>query len=148
MTHFKKNGGFTLVELIVVIAILAILAGIAVPAYSSYLRSAKKASDITALAAVKTACVAAMADQGAVTEIVVAAADEQDEAGNVTATGKISDITVTVGGENYLLYTASTDAAVLATVAVTDFNTYMAAVPCLSYFNSGAIWTVADGWAE
>ena len=38
---FKSNGGFTLVELIVVIAILAILAGIAVPAYSGYIDKAQ-----------------------------------------------------------------------------------------------------------
>lgn len=38
---FKKNGGFTLVELIVVIAILAILATIAVPAYSKYVEKAQ-----------------------------------------------------------------------------------------------------------
>ena len=38
---FKSNGGFTLVELIVVIAILGLLAGIGVPAYSKYVNTAK-----------------------------------------------------------------------------------------------------------
>ena len=58
---FKSNGGFTLVELIVVIAILAILAGVAVPAYSGYIEKANSAADIVELDAVKTACQAALA---------------------------------------------------------------------------------------
>ena len=54
---FKSNGGFTLVELIVVIAILAILAGVAVPAYSGYIDKANEAADMTLLDSVKTAIV-------------------------------------------------------------------------------------------
>ena len=57
MNMFKKNGGFTLVELIVVIAILAILAGVAVPAYSGYISKANEAADYTMLDGVKTAAV-------------------------------------------------------------------------------------------
>ena len=52
---FKSNGGFTLVELIVVIAILAILAGVAVPAYSGYIKKANEAADQTALDGIMTA---------------------------------------------------------------------------------------------
>lgn len=51
----QSNGGFTLVELIVVIAILAILAGIAVPAYSGYVEKAERANDEALLAEINTA---------------------------------------------------------------------------------------------
>lgn len=49
MKNFKKNGGFTLVELIVVIAILAILAAVAIPAYSGYIEKANRSGDETLL---------------------------------------------------------------------------------------------------
>lgn len=55
MSLLKKNGGFTLVELIVVIAILAILAGVAVPAYSGYVEKANKQADITLARDIKQA---------------------------------------------------------------------------------------------
>ena len=74
MNMFKKNGGFTLVELIVVIAILAILAGVAVPMYSGYISKANEAADMTLLDSVKTAVVFAVTEKdagAAIDEIVV-----------------------------------------------------------------------------
>ena len=77
MKTLRKNGGFTLVELIVVIAILAILAGVAVPAYSGYIKKANDAAVITQLDAIKTAA----------------------EAANATNATEISGITVTTTGK-------------------------------------------------
>ena len=72
MNMFKKNGGFTLVELIVVIAILAILAGIAVPAYSGYIKKAEEAASYQALNAVSTTAQGVAAGKSAsVTDITV-----------------------------------------------------------------------------
>ena len=87
MNMMKKNGGFTLVELIVVIAILAILAGVAVPAYSGYITKAKDAAVITELDAIATAAQAANAEKGEITKIEVKA----DKTITVTADPKADD---------------------------------------------------------
>lgn len=62
MRNLKKNGGFTLVELIVVIAILAILAGVAVPAYSGYISKANQSNDTTLAAEIENALTLAYYD--------------------------------------------------------------------------------------
>ena len=71
MNNFKKTGGFTLVELIVVIAILGILAAVAIPAYSGYITKANDASAITELDAIQTAAQAANATVGTIDKIVI-----------------------------------------------------------------------------
>ena len=94
MNMFKKNGGFTLVELIVVIAILAILAGVAIPAYNGYITKAKDAAVITELDAIATAAQAANAKVGAVASITVS-----DE-GEIT----INPATDTASGSDFYLF--------------------------------------------
>ena len=128
MNMFKKNGGFTLVELIVVIAILAILAGVAVPAYSGYIAKANEAADLTQLDAIKTAAAFAYMD-------AKVAAGEGDEA-TITA----------------LVVTEGTDGAVSVKVntetADTDISDYYNNFPGFKSekFEDGAKWSVADGW--
>ena len=61
---FKANGGFTLVELIVVIAILGILAVTAVPAYTEYISRAENAvASYNASEDAREAAIDAIADQ-------------------------------------------------------------------------------------
>ena len=41
MAYFKKQTGFTVIELTIVVAIIAILSAIAVPAYTGYMKTAR-----------------------------------------------------------------------------------------------------------
>ena len=130
MNMFKKNGGFTLVELIVVIAILAILAGVAIPAYSGYINSANKAADITVCDAVKTAAMAALATKGEVTKVEISTTGTVDATCNSTVyhllggtandTTAASDFVTFFGSSTIPAFKSQTDSKVLATKATWD----------------------------
>ena len=64
MNAFKKNGGFTLVELIIVIAILAILSTVAVAGYSTYISKANQSVVNTFEADVERQAMLANAETG------------------------------------------------------------------------------------
>lgn len=54
MITFKKNKGFTLIEVMIVVAIVAILASIALPSYSNYIkksRASNAGADLVSLGA-------------------------------------------------------------------------------------------------
>ena len=71
----KKNGGFSLVEMIVVIAIMAILIGVLAPAYLRYIEKTRKQRDDTAAEELKHAA-----------EIVVFSGEYQVATGTVLVT--------------------------------------------------------------
>ena len=137
MNMFKKNGGFTLVELIVVIAILAILAGVAIPVYSGYITKAQDAAIITELDAIQTAAQAANATKGEIEGIVVS-----NDGATITITADaFSDSYDT----DFVLFYGAADAGtdttgtqVFTITALTNWET--------SSYKDGAHWTAADGW--
>ena len=126
MNMFKKNGGFTLVELIVVIAILAILAGVAVPVYSGYIAKAEQAADYTQLDAIKTA-------------VFFAVAEEEPEAQIETIEVAVSDAGVVIEATDAddVVYTTGTAATGEVAISVVAY------VPSIDLNCTTATW--ADG---
>src|SRR6056297_518244 len=79
----KQQGGFTLIELMIVIAILAILMAIAIPAYQDYTVRAQVSECISVVGGAKTFVAETASSQGS----LVAAADYT----NFTAPADLAD---------------------------------------------------------
>ncbi|MBQ5947844.1 pilin [Massilia sp. ST3] len=120
----KAEGGFTLIELMIVVAIIGILAAVAIPAYSDYTAKAKAANALSAADPFKTAVAMCAQEQGATTGCN--SDMDPNPFPEFTATKEVKSITV--GGDGVITMTLdnigtdTADAEVTFTPTLTATN--------------------------
>lgn len=136
MNTMKKNGGFTLVELIIVIAILAILSTGAIAGYSRYIQNANNTAIEAVLSDISTSAVLANAQAGAVAEI------------EVVKSGSNLQITVETNGTAAADFAELFSASLNATEANGVFTIKLPSAWDNSEYKNGATWNGAEWSAK
>jgi type IV pilus assembly protein PilA len=134
----RAQGGFTLIELMIVVAIIGILAAVAIPAYRDYTVKARMSNVISSTNSVKTAMAACLQEKGALADCddaaklgitLPAATADLASVGLTAATGVITATgTTAAGGYTYIL-TPAAPAAGASTITFVVSGTCLTSTP-------------------
>ena len=114
----KKQGGFTLIELMIVIAIIAILAAIALPAYQNYTTRAKVSEAISLIAPAKLGVAETASSLGGLGSVTAANSGYSFPG----ATSYVSGAGVGMGGVVTVMVDTSTGVAMACNMILTPMD--------------------------